>query len=87
MENYLKYQPNYINFIDEKLLLKKLHLPKNLLWKIKLPFVSNKIFNKVEEVADISKRISRNINHLSDERKAEIEIEKNRIKFMNNLMN
>ena len=87
MENYLKYQPNYINFIDEKLLLKKLHLPKNLLWKIKLPFVSNKIFNKVEEVADISKSISRNINHLSDERKAEIEIEKNRIKFMNNLMN
>ena len=86
MENYLKYQPNYINFIDEKLLLKKLHLPKNLLWKIKLPFVSNKIFNKVEEVADISKSISRNINHLSDERKAEIEIEKNRIKFMNNLM-
>ena len=43
--------------------------------------------NKVEEVADISKSISRNINHLSDERKAEIEIEKNRIKFMNNLMN
>jgi hypothetical protein len=87
MENYLKYQPNYINLIDEKILLKKLHLPKNLLWKIKLPFVSNKIFNKVEEVADISENISKNINHLSDEGKTAIEIEKNRIKFLNNLMN
>ena len=86
MEKYLKYQPNYINLIDEKLLLKKLHLPKNLLWKIKLPFVSNKIFNKVEEVADISENISKNINHLSDEGKTAIEIEKNRIKFLNNLM-
>ena len=87
MENYLKYQPNYINLIDEKILLKKLHLPKNLLWKIKLPFVSNKIFNKVEEVADISENISKNINHLSDEGKTAIEIEKNRIKFLNNIMN
>ena len=85
--NYLNYEQNYFNNISEELLLKSMkHIPKNLLWRIKLPLVSNKIFNKVNEVSGISKNISRNINHLSEEGSITIENEKNRIKFMDNLM-
>ena len=88
VENFLNYDQNYFNKINEEAILKYMnHVPKNLLWKIKLPLVSNKILCKVEEANDISKSISRNINHLSIEGDTAIEIEKRRIKFMNNLMN
>lgn len=84
---YLNYERNYFNNIREDILLKKMnHYPRNLLWKIKLPFVSNKIFNKIDEVNGISKNISRNINHLSNEGNKTIENEKNRIKFMSGLI-
>ena len=57
-----------------------------MIWKIKLPLVSNKIFNKIEEVNDISKNLSRNINYFYTQGKEKIENKKNRIKFIGNLM-
>ena len=87
MERYLNFERNYFNKINEEMILKYMkRVPKKLLWKIKLPLVSNKIFNKVEEANDISKSISRNINHISNEGNTAIDREKKRIKFMNNLM-
>lgn len=85
--NYLNYEQNYFNNINEDFLLKnKQQFPRNIFLRIKLPLISNKIFKKVDEVTGISKSISRNINNLSDEKSKTIENEKNRIKFMDNLM-
>ena len=86
-KNYLNYEKNSFNRINEQILLKKIKkYPKNMIWKIKLPLVSNKIFNIIEEVNDISKNLSRNINYFYTQGKETIENEKNRIKFMGNLM-
>jgi len=86
-QNYLNYKQNSFNNLNVQILLKKIkHYPKNMLWKIKLPLISNKIFNRIEEVSDISKNLSRNINCFYSQGKETIENEKNRIKFMGNLM-
>ena len=84
--NYLSYERNNFNQINEEYLLKKLHHPvHNLLLDIKLPLVTNKIVNKLNEATDISKSISRDINHISNEQKTTAENERNLIRFMNNL--
>ena len=87
VENYLSYEKDIFNYINKENLLNAIrNYPHNQLLKLKLPLVTSNIFNKINEVSDISKSISRNINCLSNEEKIKAENEKNKIKFMDNLM-
>ena len=87
VENYLNYEKEIFNHINKKNLLNAIkNYPHNHILKLHLPLVTNNIFNKINEVSDISKNISRNINYLSNEEKINIENERNRIRFMDNLM-
>ena len=87
VENYLSYEKESFNHINKKNLLNIIkNYPHNHILKLHLPLVTNNIFSKINEVSDISKNISRNINFLSNEEKINIENERNRIRFMDNLM-
>ena len=87
VENYLSYEKDIFNYINKENLLNAIrNYPHNQLLKLKLPLVTSNIFNKINEVSDISKNISRNINCLSNEEKIKAENEKNKIRFMDNLM-
>jgi len=87
VENYLSYEKDIFNYINKEKLLNAIrNYPHNHLLKLKLPLVTSNIFNKINEVSDISKNISRNINCLSNEEKIKAENEKNKIRFMDNLM-
>ena len=87
VENYLSYEKDIINYINKENLLNAIrNYPHNHLLKLKLPLVTSNIFSKINEVSDISKNISRNINCLSNEEKIKAENEKNKIRFMDNLM-
>ena len=86
-QNYLNYENKYFNQINEEYLLKNFkHYPENTLLKLKLPVVTNKIFNKMNILKVISQNISKKINFFSNEEKQKAENEKNRIKFMDNLI-
>ena len=85
--NYLNYENNNFNTINAEYLLNNMKDNRqNLLFKIKLPLVTNKIFTEINKVKNISKIITRNINHFSTEEKTITDNGKNRIKFMDNLM-
>ena len=87
VENYLSYEKDIFNYINKENLLNAIrNYPHNHLLKLKLPLVTSNIFSKINEVSDISKNISRNINCLSNEEKIKAENEKNKIRFMDNLM-
>ena len=87
VENYLSYEKDIFNYINKENLLNAIrNYPHNQLLKLKLPLVTSNIFSKINEVSDISKNISRNINCLSNEEKIKAENEKNKIRFMHNLM-
>ena len=87
VENYLSYEKDIFNYINKENLLNAIrNYPHNQLLKLKLPLVTSNIFSKINEVSDISKNISRNINCLSNEEKIKAENEKNKIRFMDNLM-
>ena len=87
VENYLSYEKDIFNHINKENLLNAIrNYPHNHLLKLKLPLVTSNIFSKINEVSDISKNISRNINCLSNEEKIKAENEKNKIRFMHNLM-
>ena len=60
--------------------------PENILLKLKLPIITNKIYNKINILKGISKNITKKINNFYNEEKIKAENEKNRIKFMDNLM-
>jgi len=87
VENYLNYEKDIFNHINKEKLLNAIkNYPHNHLLKLQLPLVTNNIFSKINEVNDISKNISRNINYLSNEEKIKAENEKNRIRFMDNII-
>ena len=87
VENYLSYEKDIFNHINKEKLLNAIkNYPHNHRLKLQLPLLTNNIFSKINEVNDISKNISRNINYLSNEEKIKAENEKNRIRFMDNLM-
>ena len=87
VENYLNYEKESFNHINKENLLNAIkNYPHNHILKLHLPLVTNNIFNKINQVSDISKNISRNINYLSNEEKIKVENERNRIRFMDNLM-
>ena len=87
VENYLSYEKDIFNHINKEKLLNAIkNYPHNHLLKLQLPLVTNNIFSKINEVNDISKNISRNINYLSNEEKIKAENEKNRIRFMDNII-
>ena len=86
-QNYLNYENKYFNQINEEHLLKNMkQYPENILLKLKLPIITNKIYNKINILKGISKNITKKINNFYNEEKIKAENEKNRIKFMDNLM-
>ena len=83
----LSYEKDIFNHINKEKLLNAIkNYPHNHRLRLQLPLLTNNIFSKINEVNDISKNISRNINYLSNEEKIKAENEKNRIRFMDNLM-
>ena len=60
---------------------------KKILYKLHLPLLKNDLFNKITKVTEKSENISKNINYLYSEGNIYYENEKNKIKFLNNIMN
>ena len=59
---------------------------KELFYKLNLPLIENDIFNKINNVAKKSENITKNINYISTEGNIAFENEKNRIKFLKEIV-
>ena len=60
---------------------------EKLLYKLQLPLLQNDIFNKMNNVTKTSENLYRSINHFSTEGNMTYESEKNKMKFINEIMN
>ena len=97
MNNLYKYKNNYdiskrrnkSNTIEVENLLKKFGKKnKSIFYKIQLPFIlHNDIYNKINNVTKKSENISKSIHYISTEGNIAYENEKNRIKFLNDIIN
>ena len=84
-----KLNENNFYRLNIKDILKNLRMKKaekELFCKLNLPLIENDIFNKINNVAKKSENITKNINYISTEGNIAFENEKNRIKFLKEIV-